>query len=82
MIMSSMPIEMPAWKAVVKPSSLSLSSISTVDGVAGDLVGVQDQVAELGLGEGEVDEAEAGGPDLVEDHAADGGAKNLLSLLP
>ena len=30
MIMSSIPIEMPAWNAVVKPSSFSLSSTSTV----------------------------------------------------
>ena len=30
MIMSSIPMEMPAWKAVEKPSSLSWSSTSTV----------------------------------------------------
>jgi hypothetical protein len=45
-------------KAVWKPSSFSLSSVSTVTTVARDLVGVEDQVAQLGLRHREVHEAE------------------------
>ena len=49
--------------------------------VARRLVGVEDQVAELGLRDREVHEAEAGRPDLVEDHAADGGPEDLAVLV-
>ena len=56
-----------------------LQLVERLDGnqVSRDFVGVENQIAELALRHGEVDEAETGRPDLVEDHAAHGGAENL-----
>ncbi len=80
MIMSSIPIGDAGLEGGLEAELLEL-----VEGLDGDLawpadlVGVENQVTELALRNGEVDEAEPGGPDLAEDHAADGGAEELAS---
>ena len=60
-----------------------LELVERLDGhaVTRHLVGVEDEVAELALRHREVDEAETDGPDLVEDHAADGRAQVLALLV-
>ena len=70
--------------AVWKPSSLSLSSVSTVVGLPADLVECQDEVAELAsCGTVLLMKPRPVGPDLVEDHATGGGRDDLaFSLLP
>ena len=79
MIMSSMPIEIPACIAQWKPSSFSLSSVSTVAWWPGDLVGAEDDVARsASSAQALLKKPTPCGPDLVEDHAADRGLDDVL----